>query len=389
MNQARYSRSIKSMQRNMNTPVESTDSLLQLMSPTCVSDNWMMQDSIPKVDDTATSWDPLPLNEPSLVVGKSREMMIPGGFITPRWNETYISSNTTFTPSFSHRSASLCQILEDSLALFEDEDDSEVTTKSLPISATVKASALRFLETIPIFHEDGEVPPAADLLMDDSIRALLSPTSTSDVLLHAPQESSRSSTKKRPCYPTLHDSDFLCARTGKAPKKAKLERQRPFQDNQWSERFQELQAFQRQHGHCLVPYTYRENLPLARWVKRQRYQYKLFQDRQGSDPRCSTMTPERISALEAIGFVWDSQASQWAERYQELQRFVELHGHANVPSSYQASPALATWVKCQRRNYKLFQAGLPSHITLDRIEQLEAVKFQWELRPCYSSKKKH
>jgi hypothetical protein len=48
---------------------------------------------------------------------------------------------------------------------------------------------------------------------------------------------------------------------------------RAYQAEQWTERFQELWVYCKQHGHCQVPHTHVQNPALARWVKRQRYQY--------------------------------------------------------------------------------------------------------------------
>ena len=153
------------------------------------------------------------------------------------------------------------------------------------------------------------------------------------------------------------------------------DRFRPYQSGQWSEKFEELCEYRKTHGHCLVPHTYHQNLPLARWVKRQRYQFKLMKE-----GKSSTMTEERVTALEDIGFVWDSQGAAWSERHEELRSYASHYGHCNVPSNYGENPQLATWVKCQRRQYKLFQEGKPSNMTVQRIQELNALGFEWELR---------
>ena len=150
---------------------------------------------------------------------------------------------------------------------------------------------------------------------------------------------------------------------------------RPYQAGQWSEKFAELCEYRERMGHCLVPHTFSENLPLARWVKRQRYQYKLMRD-----GKSSTMTEERVKALEDIGFIWDSQGAAWGERLAELQQYRREFGHSNVPSNFSQNPQLATWVKCQRRQYKLHQEGKPSNMTPQRIRELENLGFEWELR---------
>jgi len=96
--------------------------------------------------------------------------------------------------------------------------------------------------------------------------------------------------------------------------------------------------------------------------------------------KSSTMTHERVNALESIGFVWDSQGCAWYERLGELKEFKSVNGHCNVPSNFQPNPQLATWVKCQRRQFKLFQDEKPSNMTPQRIRELDLLGFGWELR---------
>ena len=150
---------------------------------------------------------------------------------------------------------------------------------------------------------------------------------------------------------------------------------RPYQAGQWSEKFVELCQFKEATGHCLVPHTYQENLALARWVKRQRYQYKLMLEN-----KATTMTPERVKALSEIGFVWDSQGAAWGDRLGELQQFRQHYKHCNVPSNFIDNPRLATWIKCQRRQYKLYKENKPSNMTPQRIQHLESLGFEWGLR---------
>lgn len=151
---------------------------------------------------------------------------------------------------------------------------------------------------------------------------------------------------------------------------------KPFHEEKWDQKLAELLDFRAAHGHCLVPHTYDPNPQLARWVKRQRRQYKLLQA-----GKTSTMTPERVGILEEAGFVWDSHEISWREKMQELAQYREQHGDTLVPSSYRDNPQLATWVKCQRRQYKLYHEGKPSGMSPHRIEQLDRIGFCWEIRP--------
>lgn len=157
---------------------------------------------------------------------------------------------------------------------------------------------------------------------------------------------------------------------------------RPYQAEQWTLRYEELCEYVKVHGNCQVPHTFSKNPALARWVKRQRYQYKLR-----SENKPSTMTEERIAVLERIGFVWDSHVAGWDERMNDLIEYKKAYGHCNVPSNYPSNRQLAVWVKRQRRQYKFFLDGKPSSMTEERIASLENVGFEWELRCRGPSKK--
>ncbi|CAJ1926233.1 unnamed protein product [Cylindrotheca closterium] len=152
---------------------------------------------------------------------------------------------------------------------------------------------------------------------------------------------------------------------------------RPYQEKQWREQFQKLIQYKLLHGHCCVPHSYQEDPILARWVKRQRYQYKKFHD---SNPT-STMTTRRIQELESIGFIWHSHSSAWQEKLNELRIFKQQRGHCNVPSHYPENPALSTWVKCQRRQYKLYMTGSSSStMTMERFQLLQSVGFVFDIQ---------
>ena len=148
-----------------------------------------------------------------------------------------------------------------------------------------------------------------------------------------------------------------------------------YQSEQWCEKFQELVKYQQENGHCLVPHNWTNNKPLAQWVKRQRYQYKLK-----AEGRHSTLTPERQDALERLGFVWDSHGAAWEERLNELRSFHKVHGHSIVRGSDYENRQLAIWAKCQRRQFRLFTKGKRSYMTKERIAKLNELGFEWNPR---------
>jgi Helicase associated domain len=197
---------------------------------------------------------------------------------------------------------------------------------------------------------------------------------------------------------------------------------RLYHAEQWSEKLNDLKDFISEYGHAMVPHNYAPDPELSRWakvcvsllreqsvvyyeyahisiaysfalmtsllfLKRQRYQYKLYQQ-QGpgmTRQKRSSLTPQRIEALNNVGFCWDAHVAIWTERYEELVAYKDRYGNTNVPSNYKgdAQEKLATWVKCQRRQYTLRKAGAVHNITDDRVALLEKIGFEWSLgNPC-------
>ena len=70
----------------------------------------------------------------------------------------------------------------------------------------------------------------------------------------------------------------------------------------------------------------------------------------------TTVTDRRINALEDLGFIWDSHFASWEQRMNDLMELRAEHGHCHIPTHYQENKQIATWVKCQRRQYKLSEA---------------------------------
>lgn len=154
----------------------------------------------------------------------------------------------------------------------------------------------------------------------------------------------------------------------------------------WQERFKELMQFEMKHRHCLIPYTYPQNQGLARWVKKQRYEYKqLLKQREeyqtkGTSNIASSMTMERIQLLSAIGFVWDSHQATWEKMLNELIDFKKQYGHCDVPARYPPNTALGAWVAHQRVMKQQAERSKqsPPAMTLKRIQMLDAIGFIWD-----------
>jgi predicted deacetylase len=71
----------------------------------------------------------------------------------------------------------------------------------------------------------------------------------------------------------------------------------------------------------------------------------------------------------------------WEDRLAELRTFSEMHGQCNLPKDYPQNRVLATWVKNQRRQYKLFlKEQKTSMMTTERVMKLTEIGFDWNPR---------
>lgn len=132
----------------------------------------------------------------------------------------------------------------------------------------------------------------------------------------------------------------------------------------WEDQFNQLEAFQRQHGHCDVPDKWPAAPRLKGWVSHQRQRF-----RQGKLP------PERHRRLDALGFNWqsgtDKREAQWSRRYAELCAFHQQHGHTRVPRIQGVKGDLGAWRHLQRADY---HKGL---LKPDHQARLDAIGFEW------------
>ena len=82
--------------------------------------------------------------------------------------------------------------------------------------------------------------------------------------------------------------------------------------------------------------------------------------------------------LNDIEFVWDAQQSAWDRQVKALKKFKEKNGHCHVPWRYEDDRVLCVWVRDQRRHYSYLQQGKPTHMTQERVAQLESMGFLWD-----------
>ena len=86
-------------------------------------------------------------------------------------------------------------------------------------------------------------------------------------------------------------------------------------DEVWRLRLDELKAFKRIHGHCLVPARYDANPELGVWVATQRTQYRVYMKAKEDGTFANTaMNDERILELEQLGFAWGLRSGRAGAR---------------------------------------------------------------------------
>jgi len=186
------------------------------------------------------------------------------------------------------------------------------------------------------------------------------------------------------------------------------------EDTAWNANYRLLRNYHRQHGHVNIPRRWNKYTQdvdfrkLGRWAGENRRNYKRSLD----DPE--RIEEYQILALERLGFDWDPKRTTWHKRYQQLKAFQQKHGHTRIP--YRAATTskrdgdsdgssdddedndngesnnekqyrrLGSWIKNQRYQYKLYQESNPtSDMTLERINLLNDIDFEWKIRGDDSS----
>ncbi|KAL7514861.1 hypothetical protein ACHAXN_012148, partial [Cyclotella atomus] len=117
----------------------------------------------------------------------------------------------------------------------------------------------------------------------------------------------------------------------------------------------ELEKYQLENGHCLVPHDH----PLGPWVGRQR------SDRTG-------MSQDRVDKLDRIGFIWDAKENTWDNHYEKLLEYKRDHGDCKVPKNH----FLYQWVHNQKELQSLIDSALAiSSENKCRLDLLNSIGF--------------
>jgi superfamily II DNA or RNA helicase len=128
-----------------------------------------------------------------------------------------------------------------------------------------------------------------------------------------------------------------------------------------------LTAFVGEHHHAEVPsdYVTSDGFRLGGWVNARR-----------QDRKKDRLADERITALDALGFVWDVLAETFARGMAALEEFKRAHRHTRVPEDHLADSGfpLGLWVGHMR------QMRRQGRLAIERIEALDQLDFTWDVR---------
>jgi Helicase associated domain len=139
----------------------------------------------------------------------------------------------------------------------------------------------------------------------------------------------------------------------------------------WDENYAQLLIYKAMHGNCEVPYGYKADPVLGKWVSHLR---------ENQDQKL--MSEERKAALNAIGFNWNPQENRWNEQFEKLREYQRQFGSTKIPTNYK-DRTLSKWVKRQRENCS--SGILQDH----RKMKLDAIGFVWKVKePAPKSKTK-
>jgi len=127
-------------------------------------------------------------------------------------------------------------------------------------------------------------------------------------------------------------------------------------DKTWQDCYNELKAYKEEHKHCLFPRVCEENVPLRRWVVKQRSLWKA-----------RTLSKHRVELLEKIGFVFELDDERWQDCYGKLKAYKEEHKNCLVSNNCNENESLASWVDNQRT---LWKAHTLSKVTVGLLEKL-------------------
>lgn len=115
-------------------------------------------------------------------------------------------------------------------------------------------------------------------------------------------------------------------------------------DQQWRDNMERVKAFKKKHGHALIPRRYPEDKQLADFAAEIRQRFKV-----------NNLTPEQVSDLVGLEFVFDPLDAVWSGRLSEYAAWRSTSNQEALPPRRIAGKPthLYEWCRVQLRNLSL------------------------------------
>lgn len=109
----------------------------------------------------------------------------------------------------------------------------------------------------------------------------------------------------------------------------------PVLEAQWYRYLAAARRYRQVHGHLRIPRRWisPDGLAVGAWIRTQRHNRRR-------------LAPRRLSALDALGMVWDVRADRWEAGLHAAARYAAAHGHLHPAHNYQDADGfrLGAWL---------------------------------------------
>ena len=152
----------------------------------------------------------------------------------------------------------------------------------------------------------------------------------------------------------------------------------PDSQKSWDQRFAELVAFRRQHGHPHVSKADKTNHSLDIWAKTQRMYYH-----QGK------LRTDQIQRLESIGFTWDGKEGWWERQFRRWEAATQRRRTRHLTAIGDEYDDLVKWEQTQRNLHRIGKLGADKASKLTRAGLIFAERPPAKSRPQMPHQKLH
>jgi hypothetical protein len=132
----------------------------------------------------------------------------------------------------------------------------------------------------------------------------------------------------------------------------------------------------------------KEEQSFNRWAKLMRYEYhRLYKDGDRTKYKSRHLDHRKIQKMKRIGFSFEKLPSElnpeagtrksWMERYNDLKKYKEEHGHTRVRRLDEEHRSLGEW--CHKmRQMKRGVKGVYNYLNGEKLRLLDDIGFVWE-----------